>query len=268
MSGTSTYLRRAKKALSQRCNRPLDNKGYLASPEENLIDGVEYSAISGDLKRGDGNELKSKFRAAHSSSALAVNCFGPFKTSPERLRLFGESGAASVEFEKPFRIFRGGRAPNLDVWIDRSSTAVAVESKCLEYFTPKRASFSSAYDRLAPPRTAACWWSLYETAKHGADQHFDCGQLIKHYFGLCAFRQRNPDVAMTLLYLFWEPLNWADVDVCVRHRQEVAHFASAVSGATISFRWLTYNELWRDWAQVPSLGDHAQRLMARYQVEV
>ena len=46
-----------------------------------------------------------KFCAVHSSCALAVNCFAPFKVDPSRLRLLGKQGASNVEFEKKLPIF-------------------------------------------------------------------------------------------------------------------------------------------------------------------
>jgi hypothetical protein len=259
---------RAKRALLQNFSGRTDEKGYVSTPEENVLPGLDLAAISDDLRRGDGDELGGKFRAIHSSAALAVNSFGRFKSQPAELPLLGDVSARNVEFEKPFRIFRGGRAPNLDVWVDRSTGCVAIESKCLEYFTRKQAHFSSAYERLAPPRAEECWWALYQVVKGARAQYLDCAQLLKHYFGLCAFRERNPGIDVTLLYLFWEPLNWRDIDVCLRHRQETADFAEAVAEARLAFRWFSYNELWEEWTRFPALEDHVLRLKARYQVEI
>jgi hypothetical protein len=263
----TAVVSRAKDALWKRFAGTADAKGY-TTPEENLLPGIEFAAVKRDLERGDGNELKAKFRAVHSSSALAVNSFGPFKTRPGDLVLLRSNGADRVEFETPLRIFRGGRAPNLDVWIDRGTEAIAIESKCLEHLTPKTPAFSTAYDRLTPPWSEPCWWQLYEDAQRGDSQHLDRAQLIKHYFGLRAFYRRNPGVALTLLYLFWEPLNWREVNVCVRHRSEIEAFATTVSDAEIRFRWQTYEELWDAWAKVPELADHARNLQRRYQVDI
>ena len=58
----------------------MDAKGYVREPSQNLIEGVRLVEFEADLKQGDGNELVGKFRAAHSSSALAVNVFAPFKS--------------------------------------------------------------------------------------------------------------------------------------------------------------------------------------------
>jgi hypothetical protein len=266
-SASVDLVSRAKRALRERFVGSMDDKGYVAAPEENLLPGVDFGAVCADLRRGDGDELAGKFRAIHSSSGLTVNSFGPFKAKPDDLLLLGTARAKTVEFERPFPIFRGGTPPNLDVWISRVSGYVAIESKCLEYLRPKRAKFSAAYERLSA-RAEACWWDLYQDSRIGPAQHLDCAQLLKHYFGLCAFHEKNPDVNITLLYLFWEPLNWRDIDVCIRHREQLEKFANAVSDATLIFRWQTYSELWDAWSRVPALEDHAQRLKARYQVEI
>ena len=61
-----------------------------------------------------------KFCAVHSSCALAVNSFAPFKETPADLQLF-KTGATKVRFEKRLPIFGKGRGPNLDVWIERGA---------------------------------------------------------------------------------------------------------------------------------------------------
>jgi hypothetical protein len=64
----------------------VSSAGYVRDPSENLLEDIEA-----DLCQGDGNELEEKFRAAHSSSALAVNNFAPFKRRPGSLKLAGIS---------------------------------------------------------------------------------------------------------------------------------------------------------------------------------
>ena len=86
-----------------------------------------------DLRQGDGNELAGKFRAAHSSSALTVNVFAPFKSDISALCLAGKSGFETLHFERkcPHGLV-GRRAPNLDVVAMGPNGIVAIESKCLE----------------------------------------------------------------------------------------------------------------------------------------
>jgi hypothetical protein len=260
---------RAKDALRSKFSGATDSDGYVRSCEENLLRGVDFAAIEADLRRGDGDELTAKFRAVHSSSALVVNCFGPFKVHLRELVLLGEQGAKRVEFEWPVPIFRGGTPPNLDVWIERETDIVAIESKLLEYLLPKHPTFSEAYERLAPPRCETCWWDVYKEARQGAATQFlDRAQLIKHYFGLNENLKKNPRVSRTLLYIFWEPVNWQTVDECKQHRSELEAFAELVSRSQIPFRWTTYNDLWEGWTAIPALAAHANLLKARYQVSL
>jgi hypothetical protein len=259
----------AKLALLRNFSGSTDNKGYTKSPQENLLPGIDLATVEDDLRSGDGDELRMKFCAVHSSCALAVNCFARFKVQPSRFSLLGKQGATKVDFEHKLNIFHGGRSPNLDVWIEFGDDVVAVESKLLEYLTPKNPEFSPAYDRLAPPKSDPCWWRVYEEAKKGAEQHLDRAQLVKHYFGLNKFRKDHPEgPEPTLFYIFWEPLNWQDVDECRQHREEVTTFAEAVLSSPIKFCWLTYNDLWEEWDAISDLASHAHDLKARYQVRM
>jgi hypothetical protein len=266
-----TVAARARAALHDRFVSlfpiPLNRQGYASCPQDNLLPGISLADVESDLCRGDGHELDGKFCAAHSSAALAVNCFGPFKTRPDDLLLCGQQGAQSVEFEKQLPTSLRGTPPNMDVWIERGGEVVAVESKLLEYLTPKPASFAEAYARLAE-KAEPCWRAVYEQAREGAAQYLDRAQLIKHYFGLRAYRECHPDQRLSLLYLFWEPLNWVEVAECKGHREELGSFAQSVSASCSSFRWTTYSQLWEEWSTSPALAHHARRLKARYEVRI
>jgi hypothetical protein len=265
---TMNVTAKAKGALHGSFSGVADDKGYTLSPQENLLPDIDWKPIEIELRNGDGDELRMKFNAVHSSAALAVNCFGPFKSRPERLLLLRKRGWKLVEFEMRLPIFGPVGAPNVDVWIDRGQEAVAVESKLLEYLTPKKPKFSDAFERLAP-ECDPIWWNVYEQSKGGEEQHLDRAQLIKHYFGLNKFRQKNPEgLRLTLLYIFWEPLDWEKVPECVQHRKEVKDFAHSLSNSQIRFEWKSYNELWEEWQAVPELEAHAQELKKRYQVRL
>jgi hypothetical protein len=62
-------------------------KGYVSQAGQNLNEGVSLVDFEADLRQAGGNEMEGKFRAAHSSSALAVNTFAPFKSDSAPLRL-------------------------------------------------------------------------------------------------------------------------------------------------------------------------------------
>ena len=258
---------KAKDALRKQFDGITDPQGYVDWPQGNLIPGVRLDQFEADLRRGDGNELRMKFCAVHSSAALAVNCFAPFKDRPGDITILDHRGAVNIEFEKPLKIFPERRPANLDVWIDKGDSAIAIESKLLEYLHPKAPEFAPAYDCLAPPMSDSSWWAAFMDAKKGTPRHLDRAQLLKHYFGLRHLQQSQATPKkLTLLYLFWEPLNWPDVAECLQHREEVNEFAEKVAGASIPFRWMTYPQLWQEWSGVPALREHASHLNARYEV--
>jgi len=54
----------------------VSDKGYVSCLENNLLPSIKLSAdVYREFEGGSGNQLKEKFKALHSSSALAVNAF-------------------------------------------------------------------------------------------------------------------------------------------------------------------------------------------------
>ena len=250
----------------------LDGKGYVQSPEQNLVRDVQMDYFEQDLREGNGKELQGKFLAAHSSTALAVNCFAWFRAN-DRLRhlsILNKSGARDLRFERRFPIFRGGTAPNLDVRIDYDHEIIAVESKLSEYFQKTKPEFTEAYERLAPPRLSESgWWEVYQESKKGEPSYLDRAQLLKHYFGLRKFQETKQfSGQVTLLYLYWEPTNASEIETCYRHRSELAEFEKSVANSTVKFCSMSYPKLWNAWQAIPELDEHVRHLRERYQIKV
>ena len=182
----------------------LDAKGYVADAAQNLVSGVALSDFEADLRQGDGNELEGKFRAAHSSSALAANNFAPFKFRPVDLQLAGFDGFSTLQFErKCHHGLVNRRAPNLDLVAESSHHILAVESKCLEYLSPHKAEFADAYEsQITDARRAGPWFAhmLTLNAQPNTYRWLDAAQLVKHAFGLA---HTFPSHHIALLYLFW-----------------------------------------------------------------
>ncbi|MDX3966811.1 MAG: hypothetical protein QHD01_09460 [Bradyrhizobium sp.] len=248
----------------------LDEKGYVSEAVQNLIEGVRLVDFEADLRQGDGNEMEGKFRAAHSSSALAVNTFAPFKSDPAALRLPAGGGFASLSFERkcPHGL-AGRRSPNLDVVAEGPTGVVAVESKCLEPLTPHVANFAPAYDaEIRDGRRGTAWFQemLRLVEEPRAYRWLDAAQLVKHAFGVAyTFADRR----MTLLYLFWEPSNPEAYPIFAEHRAEVTRFAASIGGGRPEFVAMSYPELWNSWGACPQpewLRTHVGRLKARYGV--
>ena len=245
-------------------------KGYVGEASANLVKGVTMADFEADLRQGNGNELAGKFCAAHSSSALAVNVFAPFKSNVSALHLAGTSNFESLHFERkcPHGLV-GRRAPNLDVVATGPEGVVAIESKCLEPLARHSADFSPAYNAgIRDARRNTAWFREMErlVAEPRAYSWLDAAQLVKHAFGLAHTFQGQP---VTLVYLYWEPSNAAAYRMFIEHRAETARFAAAVEDDGPRFMAMSYRELWKAWSVQGGtdwLKRHVDRLTTRYDV--
>lgn len=251
----------------------IDDKGYTADFRDTLLPLVETEDFVADLSAADGNELQTKFRAVHSSSGLAVNCFAPFRRRTTELILPSDGPFEALQFERKCPIgLRGGRAPNLDVLVRGPHGIVAIESKLTEYLSTHRVEFSSAYAEQIRDarREQGCFREMLRLVDEPDSYTWlDAAQLIKHAFGLA---RTFGDQPVTLLYLYWEPANPEVSPVFAGHRQEIAGFAERVAGSTPEFRAMSYPELWRFWREgtpIPEwLTDHFDQLVDRYLIQI
>lgn len=242
----------------------VDARGYVDDWRSNLIAGISPDLIEGDFRRGQGSELDSKFQAAHSSAALVVNTFGPFRNGRDAFTVPELGSLILRQFERTFPTgVPKGIPPHLDAEAIGPEGIVAIESKCLEYFAPKAAKFAPAYQFLTECQKAP-WFAEMERLRDCPTHYrrLDAAQLIKHAFGLI----HSAPGGAALLYLFWEPEDAKRHHLFAEHRREIAQFAGRVAGGGPSFKAMSYPELWADWARsdTPKLRDHAEQLFARY----
>lgn len=248
----------------------LDRNGYVSEAALNLITGIEFADVEPDLRQGDGNELGGKFRAAHSSSALAVNTFAPFKKRPVDLWLPWGRGFTSVHFERKCPHGVPGRySPNLDVVAESVGGVIAIESKCLEFLKSEPAEFAPAYNAaITDERRQTAWFEEMERLirKPRLYHWLDAAQLVKHAFGIM---YTFPGPPRTLVYLFWEPSNSNAYPIFAEHRAEIGRFAASVAGGAVNFASISYPELWKYWEKTSTsdwLLAHVARLRGRYGV--
>ena len=251
--------------LRANANGELDAAMYAKSWQENLLPGIDPLRVEADLRGKGGSELEGKFRAAHSSAALAVNSFGYFLGGEMPLPIPGFAELQFDRFEGLFPTGVGRMPPHLDAVAHNDETVVAIESKCLEYFTPKRAKFASNYfEKIVDKRRDGPWFSemvrLSEQPRTYA--HLDAAQLIKHAFGL----EYTVQGSVALLYVFWEPTDARSHALFAEHRSELADFAGRVAGGKTQFSYMSYPELWAHWGTSgsASLAAHVKLLRARY----
>jgi hypothetical protein len=248
--------------------------GYTHDPRDNLIYTVSEDDFWSDLEAGAGGHLietasaPPKFCASASSAALAVNTFGPFRHRPEQLSLLGETGFQEFEFEKQLPTGLQGAPPHLDAFAVAADRVIGIESKFLEPLTEKDARFPAAYAQAVEHLAEAPWAAMFQSLIDAPRRfhHLDAAQLVRHYLGM-----RNSLSAshrqVTLLYLYWEPADAEGVPEFVAHRAEVAAFAEAVSGSSVTFTALTYPSLWAEWARSdawPEAAEHVRLLRQRY----
>jgi len=245
----------------------LDRNGYTASFYDNLLPAVLPEDFEADLRQGDGNELETKFRAAHSSSALGVNCFAPFRSQLADLTILGQQGFDSLQFETKCPTgLRGRRAPNLDLLLQSGDEVIGIESKLTEYLTRHQAKFSPAYEaEIQDHRREQGWFQemLRLMDDPRAYDWLNAAQLIKHAFGL---DHSYPEKPVTLLYLYWEPAEARGHPVFAEHRREIDDFSKRISGSGPQFRAMSYPELWNSWQDMAPdwLVEHLRNLSTRY----
>lgn len=249
----------------------VDDGGYVGSFPDNLLPSVSIDDFEADLRSGDGNELETKFRAAHSSSALAVNTFAPFRTRRSDLQILETGAFQSLQFERKCPTgLRGGRSPNLDVLLLGHAGVIGIESKLTEYLSRHRANFRPAY--LEQIRDERCEQGYFREMLRLLEQpdHYvwlDAAQLIKHAFGLARTFRGQP---VQLLYLYWEPVNPEAYPVFGEHRREIDEFAQRVAGSTPEFHAMSYPTLWAAMANAAPkwLTAHLDNLSSRYLLNI
>jgi len=245
---------------------------YAANVEANLLKGVPFQDLRHAFENGKGQELYGdgthppKMAAIYSSSALVVNTFGPWFRDPSQIILNGHQGFKTMMFEAQVPTGLNGTPPHLDVRLDAKDHVLGIESKCLEYLKPKQAEFAPAYDTINDHRAQSPWFRHITVLRKdsGHYKYLDAAQLIKHYLGLS---HSVPDKTVTLLYLYWEPRNWQDIEPFRQHQDEIHRFSEAVAGDPVHFESLSYLELWDQWEQMHMpcwLAGYVDQLKARY----
>lgn len=240
----------------------IDPKGYVAKLCQNLVPGIERADLTlalADIQQGGGNELEGKIRAAHSSAMLALNAFAPWRTNAAGLPIL--PAAAVARFERKLSMGLRGQPPNLDLVAEADDEVVTVESKCTEHLGVTRPKFApSVVTRMQAIGHPSWRARLHDVRTDPTLRHLDRAQLLKHYLGI---KNCFPATRATLLYVFWEPRNWADFAECVEHRAEVAAFARGLADPLVRFRAMSYAELWEPWD-----APHAPGLVERYLIDV
>ena len=242
----------------------VDDRGYVDTWQTNLLPELDPTLFERDFRSGKGSELDRKFCAAHSSAALITNVFGPFRDGATSFLIPGIGETYLEQFERTYPTGVVGRTPpHLDASARGPQGVVAIESKCVEYFTSKVAEFAPAYQSLEHLR-ANPWYMEMERLRDLPRDYrcLDAAQLVKHAFGLL----NSAGQGATLLYLFWEPDDAERHALFTEHRSEIASLEARIRDGGLSLIALSYPELWEAWICSGSalLQKHVQRLRLRY----
>lgn len=259
-----------------------DANGYVQLTSENLVEQfTNWAEIESELGGGQGSELKAdangvvKFNAVHSSSALCVNNFAPFKLHKHKFSFLGSTDFTEATFEK--KLPTGVSTPNLDFYLENSHTVIGIESKFTEILEDKYPNKNlDKYQNRAGLAYLPAEFS--EVLQHyidcKAEMYLDVAQLLKHSMGLInRASTRNKFIfnkflsKPKLVYLYWQPTNWYNFDIYRKHEDEVADFKKRIE-AVIEFTPLSYSEFWKMYENDGNFGAHVQNVKARYCISV
>ncbi|MCW2119558.1 PGN_0703 family putative restriction endonuclease [Flavobacterium sp. 7A] len=256
------------KEIIKRCQNPkVNTNGYLLDNSQNLLEGVDIDLFQDDLMSGSGNELKSKFNAVFSSSALAVNNFSIVKKHLSQFNCFNYSNFNEAKFERQFRTGLEGTPPNLDFTIENKDVIIAFESKYLETTEKKEVKFVDSYSKKKLDYLDDMWFDLIKKYKN-LKLYLDVAQLIKHSIGLINHKRQNTHQKTILVYLYWTPENHNDYPNFIQHNKELVEFEKDIKKSKdLEFISLTYNEFWEIYDD-SYFDEHFKKMRNRYKIRI
>ena len=242
----------------------LDTSGWLVpqDADHNLV--VPLSAQDRRaFASGAGNELATKMRAPHSSSALAYNTFAAARGSAGSLRVLENlvaptgtplMGTPTLSFERKRPTEWRGTPPHLDAEVDFSGDVLAVESKMVETYRSKGRPAESLAPYLKFDEKSSRWLGatrlrraaeIIATGKMTLDV-LDAPQLIKHALGLLRAQHLGTakPVALVLLWFDARELTDAARPACDTLAAELDWFSAFVA-ADITLVGVTHQTLIR-----------------------
>ena len=276
MKLTKTYFD-AKEEIIQHCktlSMNLDKLGYVKSNEEtdNLVCPFDnWMGIKEEIGKGQGSELKTniygkvKFCAVHSSTALCVNNFAPFKQNKENFSFLNYTGFTEATFEK--KLPTGISVPNLDFYLESNNIIIGIESKFIEILNKKLPNtnldkYQNRKEMNYLPKTFSETIQYYIDCKNLL--FLDVAQLIKHSIGLIN-QGRRMKLEPILVYIYWQPNNWQNFDVYHKHLEEINEFKERIE-RHISFIPISYLEFWERYGNDKTFGKHIGKVMGRYNI--
>ncbi|MEL3908910.1 MAG: hypothetical protein P1P64_07900 [Treponemataceae bacterium] len=235
--------------------------GYIETIEENLLPKISKELFEENFRRGRGNELESKFRSVASSSALAVNNFALIKKWKDQFIFETHTNFIYAQFEKEFSTDLKGTNPQLDFYLENEEVIIGFESKFLEYFDKTTADFSQSYYTLK--YLDKFWFDLMDEYQ-GQEFYLDVAQLLKHSFGLIN-QSKKANKKGYLVFVYWLPENYEDIDTCNTFLQELELFANKMKDQNmIIFKPMSYFDFWEKYQNIELFKENIKLLKDRY----
>ncbi len=279
MNKSYSPSKEAKKVIDKIINHCIDlklktnNKGYLSSFEENLIQTYEnWQEIKSELEAGQGNELKEdnespKFKAVHSSSALCINTFAPFKQQKDKFNFLGYKNFSEATFEK--KVPTGISTPNLDFYLENEKVIIGFESKFTEFITPKlpNKNLNSYFnnDKFSSFLDSKFNLLIQEYKDCKVKYHLDIAQLLKHSIGL--LKKADKTKKPILIYIYWQPENSENFEIFQKHKEEIEKFKAKIT-KFIEFVPISYSEFWKMYENDKIFGTHIYKVIERYNLSL
>jgi hypothetical protein len=241
----TAVIKTRQRAWAQQNSHEVDAAGYFARPETSLP--WLCSPTRAEFDEADGNEFgsaggRAKIAALHSSSALAANVFGYWRSRDRGAiarAMDVEGDVDEIQFEQKFSTGVGPRSPNVDVIIrTKPSELLAVESKFCESFGTGAKTLREAYFKVDRWREAGLVGAqgAANAVREGASfGRVDAPQLLKHMLGLA--RQSSP---WHLKLLWFAPSS----EAASAMNADADRFRLALGVDAKRFSATTYQELW------------------------
>lgn len=274
-------------AIRTRCSEmgmSFDIDARVVTATENLVrPSSQWPTILAELERGGGGEFKAhsghrpKFHSVHSSAALCVNAFAPFKEHPGDMQLLGYGPFSVARFEMD--LTTGMSKPYLDFYLEDGEHVIGIESKFTEWLSPKLPDAITdsqsgvgnltKYLRRAKDLAVLPDGYLQRVLGHYAEipdaLHLDVAQLIKNALGLFA-RGATVGRKPVLVYLYWTPRNAADFAEHALHLEQIKDFSKRI-GPFIAFHALSYSDFLGELVGQPQYRETIPLLRERYDID-
>jgi len=98
--------------------------------------------------------------------------------------------------------------------------------------------------------------------------HLDAAQLLKHMIGLLMEKFNSNIKTTNLIYLYWVPLNWRDIDIYQKHEEEINIFKAKTFGFLLPVNAYSYVEFLNMLEKNKKTENIVKKLKERYLFEI